>query len=141
MAGDITACLVAKEAVFIKRLFIGWLALHILICVSVFVFYFIEGDHEQKYLKQTKEAWGDADVLKTELARKLSEGDLNITSDDIENVIAKYLSAQSLGSKNEELKWTPIRTFSFTHEYLSTIGFGQVVPKTVAGEVHGVMKT
>ena len=141
MAGDITACLVTKEAVFIKRLFIGWLALHILICVSVFVFYFIEGDHEQKYMEQTAEAWEDADVLKTELARKLSEGDLNITSDDIGNVIAKYLSAQSLGSKNEELKWTPIRTFSFTHEYLSTIGFGQVVPKTVAGEVYGVVKT
>merc|ERR1712034_196438 len=42
--------------------------------------------------------------------------------------------AQALGSKNEELKWTPIRTFSFTHEYLSTIGFGEVVPKTVAGK-------
>ena len=113
MAGDIPPCVVAKEAVFIKRLFIGWLALHILICVSVFVFYFIEGDHEQKYLEQTAEAWGDAEVLKTELSRRLSEGDLNNTSDDIEIVIAKYLSAQSLGSRNEELKWTPIQTFSF----------------------------
>ena len=141
MAGDIPPCVVAKEAVFIKRLFIGWLALHILICVSVFVFYFIEGDHEQKYLEQTAEAWADAEVLKTELARRLREGDLNVSSDDIDMVINKFLSAQSLGSKNEELKWTPIRTFSFTHEYLSTIGFGQVVPKTVAGEVHGVVMT
>jgi len=134
MAADTPACLVPKEAVFIKRLFIGWLALHFLICVSVFVFYFIEGTQEQEYLEETAEAWADAEGTKTELARRLSEGDLNITSGDIEIVINKYLSAQSLGSKNEELKWTPIRTFSFTHEYLSTIGFGEVVPKTVAGK-------
>ena len=134
MAGDTSACVVTNQMVFFKRLFIGWLALHILICVSVFVFYYIEGEHEQKYLEHTKEAWEEAEGFKIELAAKLGEGDNNITSEDIENVISMHLTAQALGSKDEEIKWTPIRTFSFTHEYLSTIGFGEVVPKTVAGE-------
>jgi len=119
---------------FLKRLFLGWLAVHIVICVSVFVFYHIEGDHEQKQLEHVKEAWEKAEVFKADLEDRLNDTDLNITSDDIQSVIDLYLSAQSLGSKAEEVKWTPIRTFSFTHEYLSTIGFGQVVPETVAGK-------
>ena len=134
MAGDISDCVRTKEAVFVKRLFFGWAALHILICVSVLVFYTIEGGHEEKHIEDTREAWKVAEVFKTELVARVSEGDFNITSDDIESVINLHLTAKSLGSKNEDIKWTLIRTFSFTHEYLSTIGFGQVVPQTVAGK-------
>ena len=134
MAGDTSACVVTKEIVFIKRLFLGWLALHILICVSVFGFYNIESGHEQKQLEHVREVWEEAEGFKTELVKRVTEAEHNITYDDIESVINMYLSAQSLGSKDEKKIWTPIRTFSFTHEYLSTIGFGQVVPKTVTGE-------
>ena len=131
MTLDTSTCLVTKEQLFLKRLFIGWLALHILICVSVLGLYNIESEHEQKHIEHVREMWEEADRFKTELVDRLSEG--NVT-DHIDGLINKYLSAQDLGSQNEEIKWTPIRTFSFTHEYLSTIGFGQVVPATVSGK-------
>merc|ERR1711892_996672 len=134
MAGDISDCVGTKEAVFVKRLFIGWAALHVLICVSVFLFYTIEGAHEQKHLEATREAWKVAEEYKIGLGRNLSESKCNITSGNIETVINLHLYAQSLGSKNEPVKWSLIRTFSFTHEYLSTIGFGQVVPQTETGK-------
>ena len=135
MAVDISDCVGTKEAVFVKRLFIGWAALHVLICVSVFLFYTIEGAHEQKHLEATREAWKVAEEFKNGLGRNLSEAESNITSENIETVINLHLYAQSLGSKNEPVKWSLIRTFSFTHEYLSTIGFGQVVPQTETGAV------
>merc|ERR1719206_543929 len=76
-----------------------------------------------------------ADDFKAELKGRLTEGGNNITSEDIEKVINLHISAESLGPKDDvKVKWTAIRTFSFTHEYLSTIGFGQVVPQTVAGK-------
>jgi len=135
MVGELSDLVRSKEAVFVKRLFIGWLALHILICVSVFVFHTIEGAHEQEHLNITKHAWKDADDFKAELKDRLTEGEINITSEDIEKVINLHISAESLGPKDDvKVKWTAIRTFSFTHEYLSTIGFGQVVPQTVAGK-------
>ena len=100
----------------------------------MFLFYTIEGGHEQEQIELTQEAWEVAERFKIELKARLDEEDYNTTSEDIETLIKLHLSAQSLGPKDEGTgKWTPIRTFSFTHEYLSTIGFGQVVPKTVAG--------
>ena len=139
MVGDISDLVRSKEAVFVKRLFIGWLALHILICVSVFVFHTIEGAHEQQHLNITKQAWEKAADFQAELNNRLIEGDRNITSEDIERVIKLHISAEFLGPKeNVKVKWTAIRTFSFTHEYLSTIGFGQVVPQTIAGEVYNL---
>ena len=135
MVGELSDLVRSKEAVFVKRLFIGWLALHILICVSVFVFHTIEGAYEQEHLNITKHAWKDADDFKAELKDRLAQGEINITSEDIEKVIDLHISAESLGPKDDvKVKWTAIRTLSFTHEYLSTIGFGQVVPQTVAGK-------
>ena len=135
MVGNMADFVRTKEGVFVKRLFIGWLALHVLICVSVFVFYTIEGSYEQQLLNSTKEAWKVAEDFKAELNTRLDKGDDNITSDDIETVIDMHMHAESLGPREGvKVKWTAIRTFSFTHEYLSTIGFGQVVPQTVAGK-------
>ena len=104
-----------------------------IICVSVIVFYFIEGDFEQQHIMQANDAWEKADNAKAELQTRISDKK-HISANDIDNVLYLYQAAKDLGPRNDSTKWTLIQTFSFTHEYLSTIGFGQLVPKTVAGQ-------
>ena len=116
---------------FLKRILVIACLGYVPTIAFTIIIYFVEGPHEDSEIQKYEEAKSSAmeEPLKVDFY-SMNETERQLwMSDWFENALE--LGRNDPGEK----KWTVMRSFGFTFQTATTIGFGALAPKTDAGKI------
>ena len=116
---------------FIKRFFLVVVLGYVPTIAFAIIMYFVEGPHEDSEIVKY-------DAMKTSVLEEPNELDFDSMNDTERQIWLSswFEKAMELGRNDPgEKKWTVMRTFGFTFQTATTIGWGALAPKTEIGKV------
>ena len=120
---------------FLKRILVIACLGYVPTIAFTIIIYFVEGPHEDSEIRKYEEA----KISALEEPLKVDFDSMNETERQVW-MNNWFETALELGRNDPgEKKWTVMRSFGFTFQTATTIGFGALAPKTDAGKIMTVV--